>query len=458
MTALKDVVLADLAERANVAQFVSITPQETLRFVRLRGLSTSAPFTNVQEAIAALFERASYRTVNIRTFRGGDRGGGKGHAFDYGLETIDEALKLVRRHAQEGFHTIVNETIPVDDGGVSGVALGDVIEFSPDDTPRCVEKPGTVALPLDIGSRLLETVYGFQPNVAPRGRERLEWSIHPRRVGLRRTQTLVWELEDLEDMHCVHGQPRWPNNFSRLLGDKTFGLLMAHLLGASVPHTVVVSRRIAPFAFGRASGLGERWLRTAPAEPVPGRYPTTFGWQDPYELLANADPKNEVAAVLAQDAVDAQYSGALLPSRDNEWVIEGVHGQGDAFMAGKAAPEHLPADVTKAVSETAQSLAETLGPVRMEWATDESCVWVLQLQQASATPGKAIIVDGAAAHWHVFHTRDGLDALRQLIRQVEDRDEGIILRGNVGVTSHFGDLLRRARIPSNLEVISERDD
>jgi hypothetical protein len=33
--------------------------------------------------------------------------------------------------------------VDIEDGGVSGVAYGDMLEFAPGDTPRYVEKPGT---------------------------------------------------------------------------------------------------------------------------------------------------------------------------------------------------------------------------------------------------------------------------------------------------------------------------
>ena len=41
--------------------------------------------------------------------------------------------------------------------------------------------------------------------------------------------------------------------------------------------------------------------------------------------------------------------------------------------------------------------------------------------------------------------------MRELISEIKDREIGIELIGNVGVTSHFGDLLRRARIPSRIK-------
>ena len=75
-------------------------------------------------------------------------------------------------------------------GGLAGI-----VEFAPDDTPRAVEQPGVASLPLAQAVRLLETVYGFAPELPDVPTDRLEFSIHPSRVGYRRSHTLWWELE-----------------------------------------------------------------------------------------------------------------------------------------------------------------------------------------------------------------------------------------------------------------------
>lgn len=454
MTA-KDEVLAGLSEKANVAQFVSFGPgpEPVLRYARVVDEPFDAGFASLEEALATLLDRATIRSVNVRTFQvdaQGDTSAGKGHEFHYGLEMIDDVAALVRAHAAEGRHTIVNETVPVDDGGVSGVALGETLEFSPDDTPRCVERPGTVGLPRETGLQLLETVYGVRPDLDAGPEERLEWSLHPHRVGLRQRHTLVWELEQVGEVD-VDVQLRWPNNFSRLLGDKTFGLLIADQLGAPVPRTVAVTRRVAPFQFGCATRAGERWLRTAPHEPVPGHYSTFLGWRDPFILLSKEDPHGEVAAVLAQDAVEARYSGALGRDASGELIVEGVAGRGDDFMVGLHGPETLPREVIKAVTAVAEDLERRLGPLRMEWAVDDAAVWVLQLQQAPTASLGATLVPGEASRWRTFDVDEGLPALRALVDEVRATGEGIVLRGSVGVTSHFGDVLRRAGVPSRLE-------
>ncbi len=58
------------------------------------------------------------------------------------------------------------------------------------------------------------------------------------------------------------------------------------------------------------------------------------------------------------------------------------------------------------------------------------------------------IYPGEAASYRQFKVTDGIDALRALISEVQATGDGIMLVGDVGVTSHLGDLLRRARIPS----------
>jgi len=47
--------------------------------------------------------------------------------------------------------------------------------------------------------------------------------------------------------------------------------------------------------------------------------------------------------------------------------------------------------------------------------------------------------------------RDGLEALRQMFPQLKARGEGVVLIGDVGVTNHFGDILRRADVPSRIQ-------
>ncbi|HKH47905.1 MAG TPA: hypothetical protein VKM72_24880, partial [Thermoanaerobaculia bacterium] len=113
--------------------------------------------------------------------------------------------------------------------------------------------------------------------------------------------------------------------------------------------------------------------------------------------------------------------------------------------------EDLPSEVLSAVRETFDRALSLLGPVRFEWAWDGRAVWILQLhREASAAAGR-VIVPGEAVRFHPLEVSQGIEALRELIAQVQGTGEGIVLVGRVGVTSHLGDLLRRARVPSRIE-------
>ncbi|MGY1684427.1 hypothetical protein ACI8AK_02440 [Geodermatophilus sp. SYSU D00867] len=447
MTGLKDDRLAALAERGNVARFVSFSPgaAPVLRHARL---SAGEPPGDVEAAITVLLGESA-GTVNVRSFRP-DKD--KGCPFHYGLASAAEAAALVRALAADGYFTIVNETVDVRDGGVSGVSLGGVVEFAPDDTPRAVEHPGTAALSHDLALRVLNTVYGFIPDVEHRPEERLEFSIHPQRVGYRRTHTLWWEVEDVAARE-LSVSPRWPNRFSRHIGDKAFGLLMADALGFPVPQTTVVGRRTAPFVFGTPTGTAEHWTRTCPTEQVPGRFTTVPYWTDPFALLQDEDPGGtSIASVLSQEAVDARWSGATIPSEDDTPDhVEGVPGTGDDFMLGEQAPEALPDEVVEDVRALAARAREELGPIRLEWAHDGRTVWVLQAHIATHFfRGRAVLSPGDANEWLDFHAGHGLDGLTDLIASAQSRGAGVLVHGTVGLTSHVGDLLRKAGVPGRL--------
>jgi hypothetical protein len=442
----KDSVLDLLAADANVAQFVSFSPALTQRFSRVAGRPANDQFSSVRDAVESLLAAAADKMVNVRSYQPHDP---KSREFVYGLDSADAAEAAVKRLAAAGLFTIVNETIDIHDGGVSGVVVGDLLEFAPEDTPRCVERAGVAALPRDVGLSLLAAVYGFRPNLdVPHGL-RLEFSIHPLRRGVRNDHTIVWEREEVDNPPAA-SRIHWPNRFSRFVGDKVYGLLVAHLLGCAVPRTVVIGRRLPPFSFGERTGTGEVWLRTAPTDQVPGRYTTKRGWTDPYALLGAEDPSATVAAVLSQDGIDAAYSGSCVAPREGDPLVEGVRGYGDRFMAGRAAPERLPPEVTRSVSDTYRQLAASLGPVRFEWAWDGVRPWVLQLHVGRTVSTSQVIVPGSPATFHVFDVSLGLEALRRLTAELRNTDTGILLRGSVGITSHFGDLLRRAGIPSRI--------
>ena len=445
----KDAALDRLSPEANVAQFVSFGPDLTQRFSRVRGREPNEPFASAEEAVAALLERSGEGRVNVRSFLPDDP---KSKPFRYDIRTAAGAVEATREFTSQGLFVIVNETIDVHDGGVSGVAYADLIEFAPGDTPRCVEKPGTASFTRAQGLRLLETVYGFPPALDYDPETRVEFSLHPLRRGYRHGHTIVWELEHAGQSRA-RGDTRWPNRFSRFLGDKAFGLLVADTVGLPVPRTTVVARNVAPFAFGRETHTGEVWIRTCPVEQDPGHFTTRRGWSDPFRLLEREDPEGKyLASVLSQHGVDAAYSGSLVTQADGTPLVEGARGYGDRFMVGNARREELPPEVSASVRALYEEARGLLGPVRMEWVYDrEGFAWVVQLHRGVTATQGSVIHPGEAARWHRFDVARGIDELRALIARARGTGEGIVLAGDVGVTSHLGDLLRKARIPSRIE-------
>ena len=450
----KDAVLDKLARRANVAQFVSFSPQLEQRFARLFGFKANHKFGTLRDAIAALLEASGEQSLNVRSFVPDSP---KSREFVYGLKSVDQVEATVRRLAASGLYTIANETIDVHDGGVSGVLLGDILEFAPGDTPRAVEKPGTAALPRGPGLKLLQIVYGFPPLLDRYGRTtRVEFSIHPLRRGFRHEHTIIWELEHVGQTKAT-ADMRWPNRFSQFIGDKAYGLLIADLLGLPVPGTTVVSRAIAPFRFGQITGSGETWIRTCPRVQVPGKFTTKRGWLDPFTLMEKEDPTGElIASVLAQDGIDATYSGAALVSqrtngRKEVLTIEGTRGFGDEFMVGRKQRTTLPRAIQQWVRQLYTKAARRLGPVRFEWVADDRRIWIVQFHRGASPSYGRVIFPGEPETFRPFDVGQGLEPLRALIEQVVGTDDGIVLVGDVGVTSHFGDVLRRARVPSYIQ-------
>jgi len=449
---LKDEVLDKLAESANVAQFVSYGPDLTQRFSRIIGYESNCRFPSVSGALEALMNRSSRQSINIRSFHAQIP---KRSEFLYGIQLVSDAESHLRRLAQNGFHTIANETIDVNDGGVSGVSYGGVVEFAPGDTPKCVEKPGTAVLPSPMAATMLETVYSFRPTLDWDESLRVEFSIHPLKCGLRHAHTIIWEIEEFEaaEVPCTI---RWPNHFSRLLGDKTFGLLVAHTLGFRIPATTVISRAVSAFSFGLRTGTGEFWIRTSPREPKPGFYPTEFGWRDPFSLISGHNITGDfVASILSQESVDMHYSGALVTTADGTPYLEGVTGRGDEFMQGRRAPESLPPQVVSAVLKAFENLKSRLGPIRFEWVFDSEKLWIIQLHCGGNTSTELVIYPGLPTSFKSFNVEDGIEALRELIPEVKRTGQGILLLGRIGITSHLGDLLRRAKIPSRIAIPSE---
>ena len=447
--ARKDKSLEHLAGQGmNVAQFVSFTPERGaphLAYVRICGW-TKTKNTSNRNAIEVLLERSSEKSVNVRSYHLHDS---KSREFIYGITSVSDAMAAVDRLSAGGLHTIVNETIDVRDGGVSGVLMGNVIEFSPDDTPRCVEKPGTASLPRAIGRDLLSTVYAVPIEFSVPLASRLEFSVHPRPRGWKQTNVLVWEFAQGQSA-VLEAEVKWPNNFSRMLGDKTFGLLVADHFGLPVPHTIVFNRRVAPFYFGRDTAWNERWLRTAPAEQMPGLFTTHRGWIDPFVLMNKEDHKgNKIASVLSQAGVHPEFSGALIVSAQGHLIIEGRRGTGNSLMVGQTQPEDLPENVLADVRELYHRAEAALGAVRFEWVHDGKYAWLVQFHRGATETTELWLTPGEAQKWVEFDVRAGLPALRDLVATLP-RDAGVLLNGRIGLTSHLADFLRKTRTPARI--------
>ncbi|USI76522.1 hypothetical protein [Sphingopyxis sp. USTB-05] len=449
MTLHKDKALDRLAGIGNVAQFIAWRPEEgELRqsYSRLIGRDANAEFVSIAEAAGALLLASQDGRVNIRSYLPDDP---RSREFVYGLTRVEDVLLHMERLAAEGLHLILNETIDVGDGGVSGVAHDAIIEFAPDDTPRAVEKPDIASLPRDMGLAILEQVYGFAPDIPGDARDRVEFSIHPGPRGWRQTNVLLWEIEADAGARTAP-VPRWPNRFSRHIGDKAFGLLAANWFDAPVPSTSVVARRVAPFTFGRPTGSGERWIRTCPREPQPGLFTTARGWRDPFALLAEEDPDaSQIASVLAQEGVPPLWSGAALVGADDMVFIEGKAGAGDSLMLGESLPEELPEAIVEDVVRLHARLSAALGPVRIEWVHDGNQPWVVQLHVGATQTSLHALVEGDAEEWIDFEVAAGLPALRLLLEQVPD-NAGVNVIGDVGLTSHIADVLRKWGRPARL--------
>ena len=117
----KDQVLDSLASTANIAQFVSFSPELEQRFSCVFGFEQNHLFSSTLEAITALLQASPEKSVNVRSFRPDQP---QGNEFHYGLINPQDALAHVKRLAGIGFYTIVNETVDINDGGVSGVLQG----------------------------------------------------------------------------------------------------------------------------------------------------------------------------------------------------------------------------------------------------------------------------------------------------------------------------------------------
>lgn len=451
---LKDDKLAFMIEKlgCNTAKFISITPNKKIKHIYIDKNYTYNG--DLKKCILDLITSSNSKSINIRSFSLTSM---KGHSLVYGKkkDDIDEIIRIIQENCELNKYSIINETIDINDGGVSGVVLGNIIEFAPNDTPKCVEKPQVCFLEKNMGISILKTVYGFPLKLNFEDQYRVEFSIHPKREGLCNDHTVIWEFEEVTQVK-YDTKIKWPNKFSKFIGDKTFGLLIADYLGFNVPHTTVISRNIAPFSFGKETGIKEKWIRTSPIIKEPGKYYTGDRWIDPFILMEKEEIKGSnhvnIAAILSQSAVEPVYSGAAIINQDKiNDVIEGVPGKGDNFMVGLHKNHDLPVDLVfklEVLLDDIRKYHSILGNVSIEWVYDGIYIWIVQLNQVESISTGPIIVSGTPTKYKQFFIEDGLEKLRYLIDEIKDKNIGIELIGDVGICSHFGDVLRQANIPS----------
>lgn len=456
----KDKVLDHIACTSNVAQFVSFGPGAELKqhYCRISGYEPNHFFNTPEEAVKTLLENATEKKVNIRSYSPEKP---EGNPFIKQLESVESVMRELRVLAGEkNLYTIVNEVIDESDNGVSGVCYQGLIEFAPDTTPRCVDDPDieTAVFPFELGMKILEAVYGFEPDLRGREGARVEFSIHPKPQGWKQKNTIIWQSQQRPGK-VISNIGLWPNAFSRMLGDKTYGLLVANFFGFLVPRTVVFNRRLFPFIFGKSTGSNEIVTRTSPAVKEPGYYPSRRGWFDPYDVLEGRVLKPEARktnssyqpaplnSVLIQEAVPAIYSGrAKYSYEENKLLVSGVSGQGEDFMVGEG-DEELPLNIIGKVNITLNNIIKLIGPCSTEWVFDGRKIWILQLNIIEAS--KADYEETSDLKWvrYDYLNKNMLESFREKVHELIGTKSGVHVVGNVSPLSHLQEIAEKCNVP-----------
>jgi hypothetical protein len=120
-------------------------------------------------------------------------------------------------------------------------------------------------------------------------------------------------------------------------------------------------------------------------------------------------------------------------------------------MLGTARPENLPADVLEDVRTLHSRISRLFGTVRLEWVHDGARAWLVQCHIGATETLGDVLVPGEPKAWADFDVNRGLQALRDFLNALPEGD-GVVLRGEVGATSHFADLVRRKGAPARVSV------
>lgn len=446
----KDEILVELSKIYNIAQFISYDPNLNIRFGLLKNFSVNQEGGSYErEQLEILLKESAYQSLNIRSFKPDEA---QSQEFIFGLTDIKKIESELGRLAGLGLYTIVHETIDLDDGGVSGVLCGDVIEFSPKETGRCVERiEGTpvCTLPANIGINILDTIYNIGNVLRSFHKEkRVEFSIHPKALGVNGDHYLVWEESNATETD-FDVKIDWPNTFSQFIGDKVFGLLVANFVGMNVPLTVVHCKntKIPVFHFGHSNNPLQ-WTRTAPRVPQHGVFTTLNELVDPYKLMQKEDTEDQLASCILQSGVDAVYSGACITT-ESGCILEGVNGCGDKFMLGQESCVPLPDYLVEIIEEEHKFLLNIFDKVKFEWAFDGNQLYILQLHNRSNDHSIPIYTVSSSNLESIdFYPKQGVDSLNELKILIEKPNIFVRVHGNIGVTSHIADILRENNVPS----------
>lgn len=495
MLKYKDDVLVTLAKKCNIAQFVSYGPDGERRHCCICGNEADLMKSASRgETIQLLLDKSIDHSINIRTFLPEQW---SGNPFIVCLTDINVICNHIDELTSKGYYVIVHESIDVHDGGISCVLENGVVEFVPGDTPRFVEKVSELPIPrlmVDDFITFLRPIYkgistferlckeGYlstaedDDSLFDYCKDRVEFSLHPRSCGYKNDKIIIWEIaRDSQSAYDAltsynvfsnrHSCYDWPNAFSQHIGDKAYGLLVANMFTKHVPQTAVClrSQKVESFVFGTYISIADVWTRTCPNVQVPGKYATIHGYVNPYELMDKEDPDNEaLVSCIIQNGIPAKYSGAYICDGYGKTAIEGVRSYGDSYMQG-AEKEQLPDDVKWAVEVMGRKLYCHLhSHVRFEWVYDGVDVWIVQLHMGTVESDieHRVIYKDEVSRYVDYHPADGLDKLRELIKTIDAEaaastwhmKKGVRVVGNVGMSSHIADVLRKAHIGSYIFI------